>query len=97
MRKNRAPAGVATVEELEIIKRTAIVAMFADDDLMDLLVLKGGNAMDIIHQANARASVDLDFSIVSDRNYEVMQSKIERAIQTTFKKHKYHAFDVKMI
>lgn len=35
MKKNRAPAGVATAEELELIKRAAIVAMFADDEPMD--------------------------------------------------------------
>lgn len=97
MKKNRAPAGIATAEELELIKRTAIVAMFADDELMDLLVLKGGNAMDIIHQANARASVDLDFSMESDFDYEAVQPKIERAIRATFEQHKYHAFDVRMI
>jgi hypothetical protein len=96
MKKNRAPAGIATEEELDLIKRTAIVAMFSDDDLMDLLVLKGGNAMDIIHQANARASVDLDFSMESDFDYASVQPKVERAIQDTFAQHKYHAFDVKM-
>ena len=55
MRK-RAAAEVLTGEQLEAIKRTAIVAMFADDELMDVLVLKGGNAMDIVHQVNSRAS-----------------------------------------
>jgi len=96
MKKNRAPADVATEEELERIKRAAIVAMFSDDELMDLLVLKGGNAMDIIHQANARASVDLDFSAEHDFDDQAAQPKIERAIQTTFAQHKYYAFDVKM-
>lgn len=96
MKKDRAPAGVATVEELEVIKRAAIVAMFADDELMDLLVLKGGNAMDIIHQANSRASVDLDFSTEEDLDYEAVQPKIERTIRATFEQHKYYAFDVKM-
>jgi len=97
MKKNRAPADVATEEELERIKRAAIVAMFSDDELMDLLVLKGGNAMDIIHQANARASVDLDFSVEDDFDDQAAQPKIERAIKTTFAQHKYHAFEVKMI
>ncbi|NMG50036.1 nucleotidyl transferase AbiEii/AbiGii toxin family protein [Azoarcus communis] len=87
---------MATEEELDLIKRTAIVAMFSDDELMDLLVLKGGNAMDIIHQANSRASVDLDFSMESDFDYESVQSKVDRVIQDTFAQHKYHAFDVKM-
>lgn len=96
MKNDRAPAGVATGEELQLIKRAAIVAMFADDELLDLLVLKGGNAMDIIHQANARASVDLDFSMEEDLDYETVQPKIARTIRSTFEQHKYYAFDVKM-
>jgi len=55
-----------TGERLDVIKQTAIIAMFADDDLMDVLVLKGGNAMDIVHQVNSRASIDLDFSMKAD-------------------------------
>lgn len=96
MKKDRATAGVATAADFEVIKRAAIVAMFTDDELMDLLVLKGGNAMDIIHQANARASVDLDFSMAEDLDYTAVQPKIERSIRTTFEQHKYYAFDVKM-
>lgn len=96
MKKDRAPAGVATAEELKVIKRVAIVSMFADDELMDLLVLKGGNAMDIVHQANSRASVDLDFSMEKDLDYEAVQPKIERTIRATFEQYKYYAFDVKM-
>lgn len=30
------------IEKLKEIKRTAIIALFSDDDLMDSLVLKGG-------------------------------------------------------
>jgi predicted nucleotidyltransferase component of viral defense system len=96
MKRDRAPAGVATDEELKLIKRAAIVAMFANDELMDLLVLKGGNAMDIIHQANSRASVDLDFSMKEDLDYQAVQPKIERTIRATFEQHKYYAFDIKI-
>lgn len=96
MKRYRAPAGVATDAELELIKRVAIVAMVADDELMDLLVLKGGNAMEIIHQAHSRASVDLDFSMENDLDYHAMQPRIERSIRSTFEQHQYYAFDVRM-
>lgn len=33
---------------LEQIKKLAVTAMFSDDELMDQLVLKGGNAMALI-------------------------------------------------
>ena len=40
--------------------------MFSDDELMSRLVLKGGNALDLIHRVGARASVDIDLSMESD-------------------------------
>lgn len=46
---------------LDRIKILAVQAMFSDDDLLEQLVLKGGNAMALVHQISARASVDLDF------------------------------------
>jgi hypothetical protein len=89
-------AEVAIGDKLDAIKRAAIVAMFADDELMDLLVLKGGNAMDVVHQVNSRASVDLDFSTGDDLNLEAIQGKVERALGNTFDQHGYAAFDIRV-
>jgi len=91
-----AKAQKAQGTELESIKRAAIVAMFADDELIDLLVLKGGNAMDVVHQVNARASVDLDFSMEDDLDCDAVRPRIERALQSTFEQLDLLAFDVKM-
>ena len=94
--KRRATAQVLEQGQLNTIKRAAIVAMFADDELMDILVLKGGNAMDIVHQVNSRASVDLDFSMQGDLDLPATQQKLARALQSTFSLHGLHAFDIKM-
>ena len=51
---------------MEKIKKLAVTAMFSDDDLMDQLVLKGGNAMALIHKLTSRESVDIDFSMSHD-------------------------------
>jgi len=96
MRKGAA-AEVLTGEQLEAIKRTAIVAMFADDELMDVLVLKGGNAMDIVHQVNSRASVDLDFSMKDDLDHKAVLPGLRRALETTFDLQGYLAFDIKLL
>jgi len=48
---------------LEEIRRRILVALFSDDELMGTLVLKGGNALALVHKVGLRASVDLDFSI----------------------------------
>lgn len=83
-------------EELELIKKTAVVAMFADDELMDLLVLKGGNAMDLVHQVNSRASIDLDFSTGDDLDFEQTLPKVQEGLEKTFMTEGYKAFDIKM-
>ena len=51
---------------LEKVKRLGVQAMFSDDELLDTLVLKGGNAMALIHRLSTRASIDLDFSMHLD-------------------------------
>ena len=70
--------------------------MFADDELMDLLVLKGGNAMDLVHQVNARSSIDLDFSMNDDLDFDQTLPKVQTALERTFDIEGYKAFDIKM-
>jgi predicted nucleotidyltransferase component of viral defense system len=85
------------LEKLEQIKRIAIIALFSDDDLMDSLVLKGGNAIDIVYKIAQRASLDLDFSI--DKEFEeaeipLIRDKIQKVLKDTFKSNGYEAFDI---
>jgi len=48
------------------IRRTAITALFSDDVLTEYLVLKGGNALDLVYGITSRTSLDLDFSMSQD-------------------------------
>lgn len=84
--------------DIERIKRLAIVAMFSDDELLDRLVLKGGNAMALVHQLSSRMSVDLDFSIHQDfsEGVEETRARIERALQKTFRPEGLEPFDVRL-
>jgi hypothetical protein len=50
---------------LDTVRRHILIALFSDDELMDTLVLKGGNALALVHHVGARASLDMDFSIQS--------------------------------
>ena len=71
--------------DLERIKRLAIVAMFSDDSLMERLVLKGGNLLDIVYRISTRASLDIDLSIDGDfESFEGMKERVERAIKRTY-------------
>lgn len=84
---------------LDKIKKLTIIALFSDDDLMDMLVLKGGTALDIVHRVSNRLSIDLDFSIATDfdqGNLDIIHRKIEKVLQETFKKEGYEVFDVKI-
>lgn len=89
-------AEIVTQDLLDKIKRNTIVAMFADDDLMDILVLKGGNAMDLVHKLNSRASIDIDLSLERDFDITTVQDKIIRSLKSTFSNDGYFAFDIKM-
>jgi hypothetical protein len=85
-------------DQLERIKKLAIIAMFSDDDLMDILVLKGGNAIDIVYGIASRSSLDLDFSIATEFDPVEMssiKSKFEKALNRVFDEAGYRVFDIK--
>jgi predicted nucleotidyltransferase component of viral defense system len=52
--------------EPEEIRKQVIAALAADDELGELLVLKGGNALRLIHALGDRASLDVDYSIAGE-------------------------------
>ena len=97
LKKNRKEAEVKTPDLLETIKKTTITSLFSDDDLLDLLVLKGGNAMDIVHKVSSRASVDIDLSVDKTFDYATVWPKVETAIRNGFAEKGYLAFDIKMV
>jgi hypothetical protein len=96
VKKRGAAAEKVSGDKLDAIKKLAVVAMFSDDELLDQLVLKGGNAMELVHKVNARASVDLDFSMKDDFDHAAAQARVERALLRTFELDGYLAFDIKM-
>ena len=62
-----------------------------------MLVLKGGNALDIIYGVISRSSFDFDFSIedkISEENITVISDKIGRVLKSTFREVDYEVFDV---
>ena len=72
------------LEFIERVKTLSIIAMFSDDELMERLVLKGGNALDIVYKASTRASADLDFSIDGDfEDLDSISEKFRRVIKST--------------
>jgi len=85
------------LELLARFKRLVIIAMFSDDDLMDTLVLKGGNLLDSIYAMAYRSSMDVDFSMEGEFNEEEIgniEAKIRRALIETFKAEGFTPFDI---
>ncbi len=88
------------LEYLEKIRKLAIIAMFSDDDLMDILVLKGGNVLDLIYGVSARSSIDLDFSLADEfekDGLENIKSKIQKVLRNTFQDAGYEVFDLEFM
>ncbi|GAX89115.1 nucleotidyl transferase AbiEii/AbiGii toxin family protein [Effusibacillus lacus] len=87
-------------EKLKMIRKLVIIAMFGDDDLMDMFVLKGGSAIEFAYKIDARASVDVDLSMEEDIPEEKLQevsNKIERSLIRVFQEEGYVVFDFKFI
>jgi|WetSurMetagenome_2_1015567.scaffolds.fasta_scaffold56461_2 predicted nucleotidyltransferase component of viral defense system len=83
---------------IEEIRRLAIQALVSDDKLMELLVLKGGSAVDLVHGYTERASMDIDFSMEGDfeeSEYKKLKVTIERLLEETYLKSNYVINDYK--
>ena len=88
------------LDYVEQIKKYAIIAMFSDDDLMDMLVLKGGNVLDLIYGVSARSSIDIDLSMENEfdeKNVGIIIEKIQKVLEDTFQEAGYIVFDIKFV
>ena len=87
------------IKRLNEIRKLVIVALFSDDDLMDVFVLKGGNAISLVYELDYRASQDIDVSMAGDfdeKELYVVKQKLEWALTVTFREQGYVIFDVKL-
>lgn len=86
-------------EGIEKLKRLTIVALFSDDQLLNTLVLKGGNALSLVYDIRARASFDLDFSMEGAFDPDELgdiQKRITYRLEQAFLASEYAVFDVKL-
>jgi len=83
---------------LDRIKRLAVISMFSDDELMNRLVLKGGNAIDLIYKISERASIDVDFSLegeFDENELKSIEERINNVLEETFMSEGLRVFDIK--
>lgn len=81
--------------QINLIKKLVVIGLVSDDNLMETLVLKGGNAMTLAYGISTRSSLDLDFSMESDfeEEFEAIKARIERTLTRTFSENGYQLFD----
>lgn len=76
------------------IRSLVIVALFAQDRLLDQLVLKGGNAINLIYGYGSRSSLDIDCSIDGDfTNLDEVRQLLFQSLQTKFHEANHEVFD----
>lgn len=81
------------------IKRLTLTAIVSDDQLMERLILKGGNALDLIYNVASRASLDLDFSMkdrFDDEELPALEVKVAGLLQRAFAPVGLVAHDTKL-
>lgn len=80
------------------IREVALTAIASDDVLSNLLVLKGGNALALVHKIGKRTSLDLDFSMEADfANRQQLESALTRAVTDRFDAAGYVVFDTSLV
>ena len=91
------------IELVERIKRLIIIALASDDDLIESIVLKGGNAIDLLYKAReksfSRTSYDLDFSI-QDGDFDPdlhIDTRIYRTLEQTLAENDLVILDYKFL
>ncbi len=90
----------ADLDFLEKIKTRVVISMFSDDVLMDRLVLKGGNALDLVLRISSRASVDVDLSMKDDfpaAQLGEIRARIETSLKESFRDLDLIPFDVQIV
>jgi hypothetical protein len=83
--------------DFDQVRKLTITALFSDDELMERLVLKGGNALSLVYKITPRGSFDLDFSLAGDLS-EVpdAENRIFRVLRDRFDSAGFALFDEKL-
>lgn len=85
------------IDYVNEIKHLTITALMNDDILVGLLVLKGGNALDLAYNLTDRGSIDIDFSIGKDFSEEEkirVNNQVKGLLEREFKTKNLTVFDV---
>ena len=92
--ETRKDSYMVSVEVLNEIKQRVIVAILADDELGEHLVLKGGNLLQFAYQLTTRASKDVDISVDGDfSDSQALGDRVRSCLETAFAEIKLVVID----
>jgi predicted nucleotidyltransferase component of viral defense system len=70
-----------SIDDIQSLKREVILALFADNALMQQLVLKGGNLLDVVYGISTRPSRDIDLSMCGEiEDLDRFRETLDRAL-----------------
>lgn len=84
--------------DLNFIRKLTMMSLFADDDLLEYLVLKGGNVLTLLYDMTYRASLDIDASLRADFPWPILttEQKLNVAFERVFNLQGLEVFDAKL-
>ncbi len=83
---------------LREIRSSIISALCQDDEIFETLVLKGGNALDLVFRVGNRASLDIDFSMEKDlANLDRFSTRMQSALTRHFAAQNHVIFDFRLV
>lgn len=83
---------------LDEVRQKILIAMVSDEQLFNSLVLKGGNALAMVHGLVERATLDMDYSIATQfPDLGDAKARIFNVLHREFSKVGYVVFDQKFL
>jgi len=82
----------------ERVRKLTMLALFADDELLEHIVLKGGNVLALLYKMANRTSMDVDASLEEDFPWslEETEKKLCTAFERVFGQEGLEVFDAKL-
>ncbi len=88
------PLVAEEARDLDWLRRQLIIALAADNELFELLVFKGGNALALAHGVGMRASLELDYFLAHEAPSDAaLGERLRAALSAHLSKHGLTVFD----
>lgn len=81
--------------DVKKVKKLTLIALVSNDEIMEEIVLKGGNAISIGYDLGVRGSFDLDFSLEEDFTSDIssVSDTIKENLERVFSENEFVVFD----